>query len=415
MQNIGTLVSGTIIAQLIPIFLQPFLRRFYSPEIFGAYAVYTSLVGIIIIVSSFKYELAIVLPRKDKEAANILVVSQIINICFNLLVLAFIILFHTSFLHYLNISSQYGIFLYFVPLGAIFYNLYTSINYWLIRQKSFAPIALNKIIRRSFEGAAQIGCYFGKISVGLLVGDILGHLSNIISGIYQSYKNKLDFQKISIVKMKYVLNKYFEYPKYNLLPSFMSACSFLLPTIFINKFFTTENTGYFDLSKLLLSIPLALIASSISNVLLQRISEKFIKTLSIRKDLLLILGIVLVITVVEISTITAWGEQIFVLIFGGKWKMSGSISKIMVWAYAYNFIIASFSSVFIAIKKIKLLSIWQVIYFCSILMLNFFKHLDFIRFINVYVVIEIITCSLYSFFLLKIVLEYERGIISTKP
>src|SRR5665811_1102024 len=71
LKNTSILVSGTAIAQLIPILIQQILRRHYSADIFGAYAVYLSLVGMLAIISSFKYELAIILPRKDKEAANV--------------------------------------------------------------------------------------------------------------------------------------------------------------------------------------------------------------------------------------------------------------------------------------------------------------------------------------------------------
>src|SRR5664280_2838329 len=78
LKNTSILISGTALAQLIPILLQPILRRYYTPDIFGAYSVYFSIVGILAIVSSFKYELAIILPRTDKEAANIFFLSALI-------------------------------------------------------------------------------------------------------------------------------------------------------------------------------------------------------------------------------------------------------------------------------------------------------------------------------------------------
>lgn len=53
----------------------------------------------------------------------------------------------------------------------------------------------------------------------------------------------------------------------------MGVFSFLIPTILINKFYSAEYAGYYDLSKMVLSIPLALIAGSVANVLLQRFSE----------------------------------------------------------------------------------------------------------------------------------------------
>jgi O-antigen/teichoic acid export membrane protein len=263
-------------------------------------------------------------------------------------------------------------------------------------------------MRRGFEGSSQIIFKFLKISHGLVFGDLIGQSANLISGVYQGTKSGLSFRLFSPGKIKYVLHKYSDYPKFNIVPGFMSACSYLLPAIMINKFYSAENTGFFDLSKLLLSIPLALVASSISNVLLQRVSEKSKLKLSIRKDLISIFIFVALIVIFEVGIILFWAEDIFKIFFGNKWEFSGSISKILVWAFAFNFIVSSFSSIFISLNKIKLLSVWQLIYFVSILTLFFFNNLSFSNFLKVYVLIEVICCSLSTIFILYVVTNYER-------
>ena len=105
-RNVSTLVAGTALAQLIPILLQPLLRRFYSPEIYGAYAVYMSVVGILFAVSSFRYEQAIIHPRKDKESANILALSQSLNFLFSILLLICILVFKSAIAGFLNIPEK---------------------------------------------------------------------------------------------------------------------------------------------------------------------------------------------------------------------------------------------------------------------------------------------------------------------
>ncbi|MCE5344862.1 MAG: oligosaccharide flippase family protein [Bacteroidales bacterium] len=407
-RNTSILISGTALAQLIPILLQPVLRRFFSPETFGAYSVYLSLVGILLVISSFRYELAIILPKKNKEAAAVFFLTILLNLILNILLLLFIICWKSKIAQWLNLSETYSDYLYFVPLGTFLLGTYQSINYWLVREKRFFAISLNKFIRRGFEGGAQIVFKFAKVSHGLLYGDIIGHIANIISAIYQGRKSGLSFRLFSITKIKYVLVKYSEYPKFNIVPGFMSACSYLLPAVMINKFYSAENTGYFDLSKLMLSIPLALIASSISNVLLQRISEKSKSNLSIRKDLTSILYFVMVAVFFEITIILFWAEDIFKIFFGNEWVISGTISKILVWAFAFNFIVASFSSIFISLKKIKLLSAWQLFYFLSILSLFFFNNLSFDSFLRLYVVIEVICCSIITLFMFYVVINYEK-------
>lgn len=406
------LISGTALAQLIPILIQPILRRYYSPEIFGAYSVYISLVGILSIVSSLKYELAIVLPRNDRMAINLFFLTLLVNLSFSGLLLIVIVIWVDKLLIFFNLSGSMRIYLYFVPVGIFFYSLYQSINYWLIRKKEFFAVSLNKFYRRGAEGLFQLIFKYVKLAHGIILGDIIGHMANTLTGFWQGSKSGLNFSLVSLSKLRYVAGRYSEFPKFNAIPSFMSACSFLMPIIMINKFFSSEYTGYFDLSKLLLSIPLALISSSVSNVLLQRMTDNFRSKISLMKDILMVLSIVLLISVLEILIIQLFGVRLFEFIFGDRWGYSGEISKILVWSYTLNFIVASFSAAFISLNKIKLLSIWQVIYFISIMSLILFREHIFIDFIKVYVFIEILCYMIYIIVLARIIYIYERSLIN---
>jgi O-antigen/teichoic acid export membrane protein len=410
LRNTSVLVSGTIIAQLIPILLQPILRRYFLPEDFGAFSVYSSIVGILIIISSFKYELAIVLPKRDKDSINLVALSLIINTLFSFILLAIVLLLKDKLLVLLNLSEKYSIILYLIPLGTFLINTFQSFNFWLIRKKAFFSISLNKLIRRSFEGFTQVVFAFLRNAKGLFFGDIIGQISNVFVVIAQSKRNGFTTKVLSIKKLKYVARKYSEFPKYNLIPGFMGACSFLLPTIYINKFYSSDYTGYFDLSKLVLSIPLALVASSVSRVLLQQVSEKFQYNKSFINELKPIFILILSICLIEILAISFFGIPLFQFVFGNIWGFSGEISKLLVWSYTLNFFVSSFSSVFISMRKIKLYSAWQVLYFIAIIILFLFKDLLFIDFIKLYVAIEVICYSAVIALMIFILFKYERKI-----
>ncbi|HUX95569.1 MAG TPA: oligosaccharide flippase family protein [Bacteroidales bacterium] len=410
LRNTTVLISGTAIAQVIPILLQPILRRSFSTEIFGAYSVYLSLVGILVIICSFKYDVAVILPKKEKEAANVFFLSVFLNIIFNLILFLIIAVWKLEISYFLNLSDSYTNYLLFVPLGTFLFGFYQSINNWLIRRKLYYPISLNKFVRRGFEGAAQVSFKIARIPHFLLYGDIIGHISNVISGIYQIWRNGLSIKLLSKNKFKYVLSKYNEYPKYNLMPALMNACSALLPAIFINKFFSLEIAGYMDLSRMLLTVPVALVSLSLSSVLLQRTSEKYKNNESVLNELKIISLALLAFGILEILVISFFGNSIFVILFGENWAFSAEIAKIIVWSYALTFIVSSFYSLFISLNKIKLLSIWQVIYFFSILSLIFFKNYSFLEFIKIYVYIEVICSLLMGFLLTYIVLSYEKNL-----
>jgi O-antigen/teichoic acid export membrane protein len=407
----SVLISGTIIAQLVSILLQPILRRLYSPESFGILSAYMSIIGMIVILCSLRYDDTIVLPKSDKESINLVGLSLFISFCFNLLIFILVLILGGKIKSFLNLPVNFPVkILYIIPAGAFLFSIYQSLNSWLIRKKKYISVSVNKLVRRSTEGSAQILFAFLKSFNGLIYSDIIGQTANAATAAIQSKKYGLNFNMLSIAKIKYVLRKYSEFPKFNLLPAFMSSCSYLLPPIFIVKFFSPETAGFFDLSKLLLSIPMALIASAISNVLLQRISERYNRKESFMSEIKPILYIVLFIAVAEIAAIMLFGEELFKIVFGSQWITSGKISKIMVWSFALNFIASSFTSVFVSMRRIKTYSIWQFIYFISILSLLLFKHLPFTDFLRIYVLIEVLCYLGIAFVMFTVIYRYELSL-----
>jgi O-antigen/teichoic acid export membrane protein len=161
---------------------------------------------------------------------------------------------------------------------------------------------------------------------------------------------------------------------------------------------------------MLLSIPVALISISVSSVLLERISNKFKERVSLVKELSRIGLILIFLGLFEILIIKIFGEDLFRIFFGSQWGYSGVLAKILVWSYTLNFIISSFNSLFLSLNRIKLLSLWQLIYFIAILSLILFRNFPFENFVKIYVLVELCSFILLAFFLFTIVSDYERKI-----
>jgi O-antigen/teichoic acid export membrane protein len=360
------------------------------------------------IISSLRYDEAIVLPKSDKESTNLLGLALIHNISINLLILIFILVLGDRMIMFLNLpESVPKAILAVIPIGAMLFSAYGSLNAWLIRKKKYFSVSLNKLVRRSTEGVSQIVSALIKIPNGLIYSDLVGQTANLTTVAVQTARNGLDLTLVSIPKLKYVLRKYSEFPKYNLIPTLMSTCSYLLPPIFINKYFSAESAGFFDLSKLVLSIPLAFIASSLTSVLLQKVSEKYNRRESFINDLKPVIITVGLIAVGEILLIIFFGETLFRSVFGDQWSTSGIISRIMVWSFAISFIVSSFSSVFISLRRIRTYSLWQMVYFLLIMSLLLFRHFPFIDFLRIYVLIEISCYAAAALMMIWIIYRYE--------
>ena len=81
-RNVLTLMTGTTIAQAIPIAISPILTRIYTPEDFGILALFVAISTIFGSIANGRYELAIMLPKKDEDAINIFALGFIVNVGF---------------------------------------------------------------------------------------------------------------------------------------------------------------------------------------------------------------------------------------------------------------------------------------------------------------------------------------------
>jgi O-antigen/teichoic acid export membrane protein len=76
-------MAGTGLSQLLTIASSPILTRLYNPFEFGKLAFFMSACALISIFSTGRYELAIMLPKNEKTAFNLLIFVIALSLCLN--------------------------------------------------------------------------------------------------------------------------------------------------------------------------------------------------------------------------------------------------------------------------------------------------------------------------------------------
>jgi O-antigen/teichoic acid export membrane protein len=171
----------------------------------------------------------------------------------------------------------------------------------------------------------------------------------------------------------------------------------------------SEVTGFFDLSRMCLALPLALISVSISQVLFQNLSEKIREKKSIKpliSKTAQMLGIVSLVMIVFGYFLSV---PVFKFVFGERWELSGVMTKILIVSYGLKFIVSPLSITFNALEKISVSSMWQVFYFLAIGTLFFLDRLDLETFLFVYMGIDLVSYGIYFLLLLWQLKKYENS------
>ena len=163
------LVSGTAFAQALAIVVAPVLTRLYGPEAFGTSALFASLAGIIGAVACLRYELAIVLPKTDEEAANLLGVSLVSVVLISLLTVPLVCLGGEPLARWLN-APELGQYLWLVPLVVFLSGVFLALNYWNSRTRRFGRLSIALVSSSTVTASAQLGAgVAGCASGGTLV------------------------------------------------------------------------------------------------------------------------------------------------------------------------------------------------------------------------------------------------------
>ena len=70
-KNVLIMVVGRVAAQAIPILITPILTRLYSPNDFGVFGVFLTIISIVAMASNGRYCLSIILPKDEDKVKKL--------------------------------------------------------------------------------------------------------------------------------------------------------------------------------------------------------------------------------------------------------------------------------------------------------------------------------------------------------
>jgi O-antigen/teichoic acid export membrane protein len=174
-------MTGTTIAQALPIAAAPILTRIYTPEEFGVFAFYFAVVSILAVMATGRYELAIVLPRRKSHAFQLVALSSLISLLISLFFVLIIWLFQDKINNLLG-KPELSSWLYFIPLSIFLTGLYQSFYYWFNREKNYNVMAKSRVVQSGMMVTSLvIFGWFSKVAgMGLVIGQVIGQVFSVL-------------------------------------------------------------------------------------------------------------------------------------------------------------------------------------------------------------------------------------------
>ncbi|MEM2045975.1 MAG: oligosaccharide flippase family protein [Candidatus Bathyarchaeia archaeon] len=365
-RNVAVLAGGTALGQAISVLASPILTRLYTPDDFGVLAVYSSILGILSVVASWRYELAIPLPDKDEDAVSLVALSLGIVLLMSFLVGLGIWLLGNQIVQWVNTPALRP-YIWFLPVGVLLVGWYQVFNYWAVRNKDFVVIAKTKLNQGIGSASTQVVAGFLKFGpVGLLIGQVLGQSAGVLGLALQFWKNQRT-TGFNIVNIGFIAQRYKRFPLLSVWPAFVNSIGLQLPILALSGIYGSQVTGWFALTNKVFGVPLSLISASTASVLLGQAAEDcrlgnnhmnmlFWKV--IRQQSLIVLPILLFVPLYPI---------VFPLIFGQDWKQSGIYASVWIFAMVANFITSPIGGILDVLERQDLFIIREL---CRLVMVG---------------------------------------------
>ena len=359
-------MSGTAIAQIINLAAIPILSRLFTPEDFGIFAIYFSISSIFASISCGRYELAIMLPKKDFNAYQIVIISFYFVFFITIISFIIIILFFHSLTDLLNINnSKYLIFL--VPVLTFLTGTHKIFNNWFSRFKDFKSISYSKVIKSGFSVSSKLSAGFMLFhALGLFLGEIIGQFVSIIFLLKKNRKYfKFSFDK-TILKTELKENKNF--PLFSLPMAFLNSVSVQILIYFLTFLFNTSIVGFYTQANKVLNYPLSLISNSFTSVFYQKL------TTTKQKIKLYLYSYIISLIIASIISFPVyfWGKELFNFVLGKQWAYSGELAKLLIPIVIFGFATRNTSVLYSFLKLQQITLIWQIFYLTAALGIFFF-------------------------------------------
>ncbi len=361
-RNVLTLMTGTTLAQVIPLAISPILTRLYSPDEFGRFALYMSVITIASVLVTGRYELAILLPYQDRNALHLTALSMALSIIMSV-VLLLIVLFYAIPIATMLGDAELAPSMYWVPLATLLLGLYQSLNYWSNRQAHYKRMAIGRTLQSSSATLAQLGAgYAGSGVLGLVSGQITGQVvaASLLARLIWREEQGL-IRTLRPLRSLALAKKYVDFPKYLIIAHGFNATSGQMPVLLLGALFNASTVGLFSLTQRVMSAPMSLVAAAIGDVFRQEASQAYIqegncKTIYQRTFIRL-----LVVALVPFSAFYFLSPMLFAWVFGERWRVAGEYAQILTPMLFMQFITSPLSAMFMIAEKQRLDLIWQMI------------------------------------------------------
>lgn len=328
-RNTLKLSSSSAFLMFIPLVVTPILSRLYTPEDYGDWGVFSSVLYIVTSFMFLSYENTIVKTDNSDEipslvALCVLVSGGIVFLTFGAFAVGkfFGITFFCDFpcLHLLIL----------ILLATA---IHTICNNLANRDNKYGVMAVTSMLNGSFQAGLRILLgFFPIVSFGLITGNVLAQIIATVFLLIQlrymfggAFLSRISFQDVRLLAAKYK-----KFPIYDAPARFIELSIANIALIILSLFWSKDDIGSYSMVVMFLLMPISLIGSAMSNVYYREISENIKDAEALALSTKRVGKITFSLSVIPLLFLSLGGDRLLVLFLGEQWYVTGRMALCLV-------------------------------------------------------------------------------------
>ncbi len=359
-KEIVRLIFGMGFSQLIFLLLIPVLTRLFSTADIGALGAYLTLVAVLVIFFTGRFEMALVFC-KDQSMALALERLSVLR-CYFLATLVSIVLGSTFLLwpgaREFIVSNN----LFFIVLGALILGRYNITLQVVLRDVRYKSISIARITHSVMFGVIAI-----VSALSLLPNMVLLFLSDTIARLVSLFTLRRATIRSSVpfIKVRNARARYARFSNFEQVTAVLSILSIQSPMIIIPVIFDAATAGlYFIVFRVVMG-PVGLIANAVFDVFKVEASKQFHIEGECRDLVLYTASRLLMAGLIPTILIICFSEAAFVMVFGESYAVAGKYAQFLAPSVLFRFIAAPLGFILQLRERVGLNTIFYGFFFVT--------------------------------------------------
>ena len=357
-KSVASVLTGTMVAQVIPVLGSLVITRLYSPASFGGFSAWLSLSLLLAVLLTCRFEMAVAIEA-DGKPRRIAVFGTMMAIP----ILSSFVLLAMITIKFLmpQLLEGYPTELLFILLPMAMLIAVSNIwQQWAAAEGEYRKLNYMRVTQAALVTVLQILAGLFSNSVFLLaITQLIGVLLSVFFNLYIMPLRGLE----KITKAEKIIafwHRHKQLPKFSLPADFINTAAAQLPVLLVASRFGADIAGLLAMTLKVLGAPIGLLGKSVLDVFRRYAASSYRLRGECRQEYVKTFKVLAVGSFGFCLVMAFASEPIFVFAFGEEWAGAGIITIWLLPMFALRFMASPLSYMVYIAEKQHLDLLWQI-------------------------------------------------------